>query len=123
MAKERGPQAPGPVVNVVLPENFGLYPPPTGRTSGPSTTPPMQLHESTNLIPSNYTEGEKMNLETFCLIYALPEDIKQRLHQHKITGTHAFAHMTIKHLEGMGFMLGEIIDLKEAIKCWAQGCD
>jgi len=113
-------------VNVVLPNNFGLYPefgPPAGQAPGPAVAPPTQAPESTNLIPSNYTEGEKMNLETFCLIYALPDDIKQRLHQHKITGTHAFAHMTSKHLEVMGFMLGEIIDLKEAIKCWAQGCD
>jgi len=64
-----------------------------------------------------------MDLETFFLIYALPDSIKQHLHEQRITGTHAFAHMTSNHLEEMGFKLGESIDLKEAIKCWARGCD
>lgn len=122
MAKERGPQA--PVVNVVLPNNFGLYQEfgmQGGRVPGPVAAPPTQTPGPISLIPTNYTEGQKMDLETFCLIYALPDDIKRRLNDHKITGTHAFAHMTSDHLEGMGFMLGEIIDLKEAIKHWAQG--
>jgi hypothetical protein len=124
MAKEHGPQA--PVVNVVLPNNFGVYPDfgiAAGRAAGLAAAPSNQPHESTHLIPTNVSEGPKMDLETFCHIYALPDSIRSRLHEHKITGMQAFAHMTNDHLKEMEFKLGESIDLKEAIKCWAQGGD
>jgi len=73
-----------------------------------------------NLIPANHTEGSKIDLATFCEIYTLGNSIKQRLQDNAITGTHAFAHMSSTDLQAMGFKLGEVIDLKEAIKEWAQ---
>lgn len=124
MAKEHGPQA--PVVNVVLPNNFGVYPDfgiAAGRAAGLAATLSNQPHESTCLIPTNVSKGLKMDLKIFCHTYALPDSIRNRLHEHKIMGTHAFAHMTNDHLKEMEFKLGESIDLKEAIKCWAQGGD
>ena len=92
MAKECGPQA--PIVNMVLPNNFGVYSD-FGIAAGlTTTTPSNQPHESTCLIPTNVIEGPKMDLKTFCHIYALPDSIRSCLHEHKITGMLAFAHMT-----------------------------
>jgi hypothetical protein len=39
--------------------------------------------------------------------------------EHAISGTHAFSHINSGDLTGMGFRLGEIINLKEAIGVWA----
>jgi hypothetical protein len=123
MAKEKGSQ--GPVFNVVLPNNFGMY---QDLVPAPAWPPP--LHSavaapgiSANLIPANCTAGSKIDLITFCQIYALTDSIKQRLQDNAITGTHAFAHMTSTDLQEMGFKLGEVIDLKEAIQEWAQRLD
>jgi len=128
LAKEKGPQ--GPVFNVVLPNNFGMYQDfplahaPDIQPLQPAPTlaaqPASASALSTNLIPVNYSEGLKISLATFCEIYALADSIKQRLQEHAITGTHAFAHMSSADLQAMGFKLGEVIDLKEAIKEWAQ---
>jgi hypothetical protein len=119
VAKEKGPQA--PVINVVLPNNFGAYQdrdfqPPRCAPAAAAGAPAI----STSLIPPNYSEGSKMDLTTFCIIYTLADSIKQRLQDNAITGTHAFPHMTSTDLQDMGFKLGEVIDLKEAIKEWAQ---
>ena len=121
MAKEKGPQ--GPVFNVVLPNNFGMY---QDFLHAPAIQPPQPAPAvaapgiSANLIPANYTEGLKIDLATFCEIYALADSIRQRLQDNAITGTHAFAHMSSIDLQTMGFKLSEVIDLKEAIKEWAQ---
>jgi hypothetical protein len=117
MAKEKGPQA--PVFNVVLPNNFGMYQdliqqPPPQAPLGPAP------NNSTNLLPANHTEGSKIDLTTFCKNYHVTNSIKQHLQENAITGTHAFAHMSDSDLQAMGFKLGEVIDLKEAIKEWAQ---
>ena len=122
MAKEKGPQA--PVINVVLPNNFGMYQDfpyaPAPAIQPPQVAPIMAPAVSTNLIPTNYVEGSKINLVTFCEIYNLADSIKQRLEENAITGSHAFAHMSTTDLQAMGFKLGEVIDLKEAIKEWVQ---
>lgn len=123
MAKEKGPQV--PVFNVVLPNNFGMYQDfphaPGAAIQPPQLAPTIAAPAaSTNLIPANYTEGSRIDLATFCEIYTLADSIKQRLHENAITGSHAFAHMSTADLQAMGFKLGEVIDLKEAIKEWAQ---
>lgn len=123
MAKEKGPQA--PVFNVVLPNNFGMYQDfphaPAPAIQPPQLAPTLVAPAvSINLIPTNYVEGSKIDLNTFSEIYNLADSIKQRLQENAITGSHAFAHMSTTDLQDMGFKLGEVIDLKEAIKEWAQ---
>jgi len=119
MAKEKGAQ--GPVFNVVLPNNFGMYPDflyahvPAIQSPQPAptiTAPGI----STSLIPANYVEGSKIDLPTFCKIYTLADSIKERLQENAITGSHAFSHMSTTDLQTMGLKLGEVINLKEAIK-------
>jgi hypothetical protein len=107
--KEKGPQAPRPVVNVVLPANFGIPLP-----VAPAAPPPAD----SRLIPSHYWEGPKMDLSAFCAIYELPDHVYQRLNENAITSTHAFAYMTPADLVTMGFKFGEVVDLKEVVKAW-----
>lgn len=141
IAKERGPQA--PVINVVLPNNFGMYHKYSGivhphnapmAIAGPNgiVNPPvlpaaqpvtLVTHETTSLIPASFIAGEKLDIETFSTIFELPPSIVQCLTEHRITGSHAFTHMTLKDLDNMNFKLGEKIDLKEAIKAWARLSD
>jgi hypothetical protein len=118
MEKEKGPPATGPVVNVVLLANYGL---PLPAAPIPA---PMADFSGSCLIPSHYVEGQKMDLSAFCAIYDLPDNVFQRLNENTITGTHAFAHITSADLATMGFKIGEIIDMKEAVKAWctAGGC-
>jgi len=112
MEKEKGPQA--PVVNVVLPANFGLPPPVI------AAPPPMPLlKKPTGLIPSTLNEGPQMDVGTFCMVYELPDTVLRYFRENAITGTHAFSHITDTDLTGMGFKIGEVIDLKEAVKMWA----
>jgi len=60
-----------------------------------------------------------MDIDTFCIIYLLPDAILCHFRDNAITGTHAFLHIAETDLVGMGFKMGEVIDLKEAIKMWA----
>lgn len=75
---------------------------------------------STSLIPTNYVEGSKIDFLTFCKIYTLAGSIKEHLQENTITGSHTFAYISTANLQAMGFKLGEVINLKEAIKEWAQ---
>ena len=110
MEKEKGPQA--PVINVVLPANYGLPPPVVAQ-------PPPPIQKPTGLIPSTLNEGPQMDIDMFCVVYLLPDAVLQHFHDNAITGTHAFSHITDTDLIGMGFKIGEVIDLKEAVRMWA----
>jgi len=71
------------------------------------------------LIPGTCSEGLKLDITSFCQIYALPDVILQHFQEHANSGTHAFSHINSGDRTGMGFQLGEIINLKEAIGIWA----
>ena len=122
MEKEKGPQQPlAPVFNVILPDNaYGHFQPaphdPFPPVAAPAAhAPPLSM----GLIPGTHSEGQKMDITDFCRVYALPETVLQHFREHAISGTHAFSHISSSDLTGMGFHLGEIIDLKEAIRVWA----
>jgi len=112
MEKEKGPQA--LVVNVVLPANFGL-PPPVILAPPPAPL----LEKPAGLIPPTLNEGPQMDIDTFCAVYELPNAVLRYFCENTITGTHAFSHIMDTDLTGMGFKIGEVIDLKEAVKTWA----
>jgi hypothetical protein len=121
MEKEKGPQQPpAPVFNVILPDNaYGHFQP---ALRDPFPPAPLAVHAPlppTGLIPGTHSEGMKMDIATFCHVYALPDVVLQRFQEHAISGTHAFSHISSSDLTGMGFRLGEVIDLKEAIGVWA----
>jgi hypothetical protein len=121
MEKEKGPQQPpAPVFNVILPDNaYGHFQP---APRDPFPPVPLAVHAPLplmGLIPGTHSEGLKMDIASFCCIYALPDMVLQRFQEHAISGTHAFSHINSSDLTGMGFQLGEVIDLKEAIGVWA----
>jgi hypothetical protein len=125
MSKERGQGA--PVINVVLPNNVGGYPVyPTAPNNGAPIAPgPVQQAlgaptVDTFLLLPNHSEGPKMDIETFCTVYSLSEELLSRFREHRISGTHAFAHIGTKELKEMDFKIGEIIDIKEAVKEWSR---
>jgi hypothetical protein len=84
-----------------------------------SSQPLPQIQKLTGLIPSTLAEGPRMDIDTFCVVYLLPDAILQHFRDNAITGTHAFSHITDTDLVGMGFKIGEVIDLKEAVRMWA----
>jgi len=110
MEKEKGPQA--PVVNVVLPANYCLPLPVVAQLPAPFQKP-------TGLIPSALSEGPRMDIGTFCVVYLLPDAILQHFRDNAITGTHAFSYITDTDLTRMDFKIGEVIDLKKAVGMWA----
>lgn len=108
-----------PIVQLILPDNpRALYP-------NTVHVPDIQPSASTSSVSvdhhplASYGEGKKLDILTFCSAFCLSEDILERFQQHKISGTHAFAHISERDLEKMKFAIGELIDLKEAIKIWA----
>lgn len=110
MQKEKGPLA--PVINVVLPENFGIF-------QDRQRIQPGFAPSQSNLLPADGREGSRMDLDSFCVFFNVSDKIKKRLQDNAITGTHAFAHLSDGKLESMGFLIGEMIDFKEAVKEWA----
>jgi len=114
IAREKGPQQPLiPPINIILPNNYQPAPAilPAIVPTGPASLG--------GLIPETHNEGPKIDIATFCAIYCIPDDIHQCLRENKITGTHAFSQIAVTDLKDMGLKLGEIIDLKQAIKEWA----
>ena len=71
------------------------------------------------LIPSTLREGQPMDIDTFCNAYSLPDTILRLFHENAVTGTHAFSDITKTELMEMGFKIGHIIDLKQAVNKWA----
>jgi hypothetical protein len=129
MSKERGHGAPGPVINVVLPNlnntgGYAVYPttPNVANDGAPIAPLPQALAPTvdTFILPPNHSEGPKMDIETFCTVYSLSEDFLSRFREHRISGTHAFAHINTKDLKEMNFRIGEIIDIREAVKEWSR---
>ena len=97
---------------------------PALRDPFPPFPPPVQAPQalpSTGLIPGTHSEGPKMDIASFCHVYALPKVVLQHFQEHAISGTHAFSYISSGHgdLTEIGFRIGEIIDLKEAIGVWA----
>ncbi|KAJ6544492.1 hypothetical protein B0H19DRAFT_1170800 [Mycena capillaripes] len=75
---------------------------------------------SSTLIPSHLVPGPNLSMEEFCATYEIDEDIFQRLKEQKFKYTNAFKFVELADLQQMGFMLGEIAELRAAIAAWAQ---
>jgi hypothetical protein len=88
---------------------------------GPATAAPSvgAMGEDILLIPDHYAAGEEMDIQKFVQVFGAPSSILQHFEQQAITGTYAFSYLSIADLKAMNFKIGEIIDLKRAIKLWA----
>lgn len=108
--------ATAPVINVVMPNDlFGILRPPFAPAAGPQ--PPVPASQP--LIPTHLQPGIKQDIGTFCFIHGLSLDVLEKFRANAYTGTQAFRYIDVQELKDLGFKLGEIADLKEAILDWA----
>ena len=122
-AKKDGPEQPQIFQAAPMPVHIYNYQQPLiPGLPGAAGAPHLELlpKQATCLIPIGHEEGIKYNLPTFCEIYNISLEILERLQENRITGSHAFGHLTADDLKDMGLKLGEIIDLKHAVKEWSQ---
>ncbi|KAF8955219.1 hypothetical protein BDZ97DRAFT_1674510 [Flammula alnicola] len=117
------PPPPQPILQAPPVHIYNYQQPPVG-VFGPAAGIAAAIpNNQTGLIPVGCAEGIKLDLLTFCTCYNIADDIRERLQLHRITGTHAFGHLSGDDLKEMGFKVGEIIDVKQAVKEWAVPMD
>lgn len=75
---------------------------------------------SNMLIPSNRVAGPDLSIDDFCSMYDLDTDIGDRFKQQKFKGTAAFKFVELAELKEMGFLKGEVAELKVGIEKWSR---
>jgi hypothetical protein len=63
--------------------------------------------------------GADLNVDDFCRIYELSDDVLTRLKENGYKRTRTFKHITISQLHQMSFKLGDIASLQDAVDEWA----
>jgi hypothetical protein len=122
-AAAAGPSnASAPVFNVTLGnELVGLFQP-----QAPPPLPPAALTHNTPLqydlacpllLPPTQTSGTDMTLNDFCAKYDLSPTILQKLHENSYTNACMLRFVMIDKLCKMGFRLGEMAALRDALRC------
>ncbi|KAJ7877283.1 hypothetical protein B0H13DRAFT_1631817 [Mycena leptocephala] len=74
---------------------------------------------SNMLIPFPRLPGADLSIEDFCTFYNLDADICERFKQQRFKRTTAFKFVEVPELKEMGFMKGEVAELKVAIEEWS----
>ncbi len=123
VAKQAPAPAPAPQVHL----NFGaelaelfrpaVAPPPPAAVPNAFIPPP---NSSNMLIPFPRLPGADLSIEEFCTAYNLEGDICERFKEHRFKRTTAFKFVEIPELKEMGFMRGEVAELKVAIEEWSR---
>ncbi|KAJ7500247.1 hypothetical protein B0H11DRAFT_803324 [Mycena galericulata] len=72
------------------------------------------------LIPPPLVPGPNLTIEEFCTKFNLDEDVCNRFKSQKFKRTDALQYVELAGLKEMGFMPGEIAELRVAIAVWAQ---
>jgi hypothetical protein len=71
------------------------------------------------LLQVNRKPGIDMLLDTFCEQYELDDGIRDHFREHRYKHARMFRFLTIKDLEMMVFMAGEIAEVRDAIDHWS----
>ncbi|KAF7342308.1 hypothetical protein MVEN_01819200 [Mycena venus] len=111
-----------PQVHVNFPPEFAnLFrpPPPAPPVAAPNAfiAPP---NSANMLIPHPRVAGPDLSLEDFCSIYHVDMDICNRFKEQRFKRTTAFKFVELGDLKDMGFLKGEIAELKVAIEEWSR---
>lgn len=119
-AKECPATSSSPVINFHLPE--GLLAPfapttPTRLTRAPQSLP--HVEKSSMLLPPPLEPGAKLTIVEFCTKYGLQDTISTKLTENGYVATHTFKFIEVEELKEMGFLRGEIAELKAAVETWA----
>ena len=122
-AATASPSNAAPVFNVTLGnELVGLFQPPAPPPPAPVTTP---IHNTVFdptcplLLPPTQTPGADMTLENFCVKYDLSPTILQKLKDNSYTNARTLRFVLMDELREMGFRLGEIAALRDAVEIWS----
>lgn len=71
------------------------------------------------LLPPNTNCGMKISVTEFCRIHQLDDSILHKLTNEGYKTTAAFRYVSLKDLEKINFLSGEIAELREAVREWA----
>ncbi|KAJ7883598.1 hypothetical protein B0H13DRAFT_2667118 [Mycena leptocephala] len=110
-----------PQVHINFPPEFAnfLRPAATPAPADPDAFIP-PLNTANMLIPHPRIPGPDLLIEDFCSLYDLDTDICDRFKEHKFKRSNAFKFVEVNELKEMGFLRGEIAELKVAIGVWSQ---
>jgi hypothetical protein len=72
------------------------------------------------LIPYPRVAGPDLSLEDFCSIYNVAMEICNRFKEQRFKRTTVFKFVELSDLKDMGFLKGEIAELKVAIEEWSR---
>jgi hypothetical protein len=102
-----------PPVHIHLPQQaFGahLYQPAPPLPAVPGRSP---------LLSPNYNPGPRLSINDFCSTYSLGNDICMRLTENGFSSSLALRRVTVDDLKEMGFKMGEVAEIEEAVEAWA----
>ena len=107
----RGPANAMPLVNPNAPPPLYTAPPTLDQNNYDLNCP--------TLLQVNRQAGIDMPLDAFCEQYELDEGIRDRLREHRYKHARMLRFLTVKDLETMSFMAGEVAELRDAIDRWS----
>ena len=83
--------------------------------------PPAQVPTGrVSLLPPTHHPGPRLAITEFCTLYSLTNDICMCLTKNGFSSSLALRRVTVDDLKELGFKMGEIAELEEAIEIWAQ---
>ncbi|KAJ7922590.1 hypothetical protein B0H13DRAFT_2317254 [Mycena leptocephala] len=113
-----------PQVNINLPPEFANFlrsvvPPAAPAPAAPNAFIPPP-NTANMFIPYPHIPGADLSIQDFCSLYDLDNDICEKFQIHKYKRTNAFKFVEVDELKEMGFMKGEVAELKVAVGKWSQ---
>jgi hypothetical protein len=72
------------------------------------------------LLRSDLKPGERLTIVDFCSHYSLDSSICNRLVENGFSTSSALRRVAVSDLKDMGFKMGEVAELQEAVEMWAQ---
>jgi hypothetical protein len=90
-----------------------------GAASALQSSPRSIAQKSLTLLPTSHAPGIDMPLVEFCTLYDLSPGIFQKLIDNDYKTAHFLCFVTFPELKEMGFKLGELAGLPDAVELWS----
>ena len=78
---------------------------------------------SLSLLPADWTIGPSLDLEDFCSQFGVDISVHQKLSNEGYKTSHHLQYATVSELKEVGFRIGEIASLKDAVVRWSLPLD
>jgi hypothetical protein len=113
-----------PVFNISLGNDFAnLFRPAPPLAPAPAPLAPLPqpviTQKYSSLLPPSREPGIDMALSEFCTQYGLSNEILIKLTKNGYTRTRTLRFVQTDDLSAIGFMLGEVAEMKDAVERWA----